>query len=227
MGLLNEIDVDDIPQRSAVAGIESDSGIWCFTLKYDETDVPVVILNDGSAPCIDAVELYTPGEPLQRAAVLAADGKDCPFTNLWETTRNKSLKPKKFYVFSVLDLRGFTRSSGEKVEYSRKALLVKGNLMDRHLRKKLKKVKERQGTLRGSLWEVSRGPQMNPSPPACGDDWNFSEMIELGAYGESAEILSEEEILSLFVTDPDELVKLAKKWEASLQPEAPQESPEY
>lgn len=215
MGLLQSIDMNDVPSTPSSANREFDeSQLWCFTLKYEEEDVPCIILNENGPVTIDAVELYEKGSPTIRAAVLASDGRDCPFTNLFEETRDKRFRPKKFYVFSVLDLRGFERKSGEKVAFSKKALLVKEHMMTKGFRKQLSRVREKQDTLRGSLWEVSRSANSQPSPAGCGDLWQFSEMADLSRYtDEDTALLTEDQILSLFVHDPEELKRLASEWD--------------
>lgn len=213
LGILTTVSIDDIPKSSSPKDYDENE-LWCFTLKYDEEDVPVIILNAQNAPCIDAVELYEPGKRTIRAAVLSADGKDCPFSNLFEETRDKKFRAKKFYIFTVLDLRGYSRSNGDEVKYSKKALLVKGHMMDKGFKKQLSKVLEKKGTLEGSLWEVSRSSNSQPSPASCGDTWMFSEMADISGYKpEDISLLTEDEVMSLFVHDPEELKKLASEWD--------------
>lgn len=209
MGLIQKTSVADIPKSSREQEYDD---VWAFSLDYDEADVPVIILNnDDDIPIVDAVELYD-GKRIKRAAVLANQGKDCPFTNLYEETGNKKMLPKKHFVFTVLDLRGYTNKAGEKkFEYVKRACIVKGHMMDKMFKKKLVKTISKHGSLRGAKFEVSRGPNMNPSPPSCGDQWEFVEMVDLDQYPDN-EILTEKEVLSLFVTDLEELKSLAEIW---------------
>lgn len=212
MGLISTAKLSEIPAKTSDSGGDfDDDGVWVFTLKC-ESEADVVFLNNGmDIPIVDAVELYTPGNRPVRAAVLSSSGKDCPFTNLLKETGDKKLRPKKFFVFTILDLREVERKNGEIIPYTRKALLVKSHLMDKMVRKRLLKHQEKKGELRGSKWELSRGPDMNPSPPSCGDTWDFTEMVDLKKYS-NTDVLTEAEILSLFVTDPGELAKLASDW---------------
>lgn len=214
MSLLKQTSLDDAPEptkSSSAGGREGE--LWCFSMPYD-SEAKVVILDEGSPPCIDAVEIYDKAtKTMYRYAVLSSEGKDCPFTNLYEETQDRRFHPKKFFLFAVLDMRGYKKRTGEEVPYSRKAMLVKSKQMDDYLRRKLAKYHDKNGTLRGSLWEVTRGPDKNPSPPSCGNDWDFSEMVDLSDYPESdIQPLSEEEIYTLFVTDPDELKAAAERW---------------
>ena len=207
MALLKSVNLNDEPEIPDSKSFREDE-VWVFSLKYEE-EANVILLNDKGPPCVDAVEIWD-GKKQLRCAVLASDGKDCPFTNLLEDTGNKKFRPKKFYVFTCLDLRGFTRKNGETVPYTRKALLVKEHMYAKWFRKRLVKTQDKQGTLRGSKWEVGRGPDMTPSPASCGDSWDFEEMVDLSEYT-NTEVLTEEEILSLFVTDPDRLARIAKE----------------
>lgn len=212
MGLISTAKLSDIPAKTSESGGDfDDDGVWVFTLKCEE-EAQVVFLNDGlDIPIVDAVELYTPGGRPVRAAVLSASGKDCPFTNLLKESGDRKLRPKKFFIFTVIDLREVTRKNGEVIPYTRKALLVKSHLMDKMVRKRLLKHIDKNGELRGSRWDISRGPDMNPSPPSCGDTWDFDDMADVKKFSNNA-VLSEEEILSLFVTDQNELQKLAEAW---------------
>ena len=209
MGLISSTKLSELPEKISSTSNDDYDRIFTFTLPYSG-DAEVIILNDEGAPCVDAVELWD-GKFIQRAAVLAADGKDCPFTNLLEETGHKQFRPKKFFIFTVIDLREYEKNDGTKIPYTKKALLVKAHMMDKFFRKKLMKVQDKQDTLRGASFEVSRGPKMSPSPPACGDQWDFDELVDLSEY-EDVEVLTEDEILGLFETDPDKLVELADKW---------------
>lgn len=212
MGLISTAKLSELPAKTSDSGGDfDDDAVWAFTLKCEE-DAQLVILNDGlDIPIVDAVELYSAGGRPVRAAVLSASGKDCPFTNLLKESGDRKLRPKKFFILTVIDLREIPRKNGEVIPYTRKALLVKSHMMDKFFRKRLLKHIDKQGELRGSRWDVSRGPDMNPSPPSCGDTWDFDEMVDLKKFSNNA-VLSEDEILGLFVTDHDELAKLANDW---------------
>lgn len=212
MGLISTAKLADIPAQTSEGGGDYENEVWAFTLECD-SEASVVILNDGmDIPIVDAVELYVQGKRPVRAAVLSGMGKDCPFTNLLKESGDRKLRPKKFFIFTVIDLREVTRKNGEVIPYTRKALIVKSHMMDKFFRKRLLKHQDKNGELRGSKWDVARGPDMNPSPPSCGDTWDYASMMDLKKFTNNA-VLSEEEILGLFVTDPNELAKLASDWQ--------------
>lgn len=218
MGLISNTKLGDLPDRISNSKEFDENEIWAFTLDYD-SDCQVILLDEDAPPCVDAVELWD-GKRMTRAATLSSTGADCPFTNLLEETGNKKFRPKKFFIFTVLDLRGFEKQDGTEVLYSKKALMVKAHMMDKFFRKKLIKLQEKHGSLRGIRFDVGRGPKMNPSPPGCGDSWDFDEVVDLSEF-EGTEVLTEPEVLSLFITEPDELAQLAEKWRELADSEEP------
>ena len=79
-----------------------------------------------------------------------------------------------YYVglFSIIDLRGFTKKDGTKINYSLKILPAKISLLDK-LRRQASP--EKRGNLKGCVFEITRG--RDDRSLATGDDLEFIEKL--------------------------------------------------
>jgi hypothetical protein len=131
------------------------------------------------------------------ATCLQMIGEPCP---LCEAAQEYSM----FYAydaayFTVIDVEGFTRKSGEKVEMIKSLLCAKSSTLPL-IKRRYSQRAEKGETLRGALMEVYR--KDDPKSPAVGDVYDFSQMVDLSELTDS-----EEYDLSVVLAPDPELVQ--------------------
>jgi len=186
-----------------------------YRLDYGESKAPVIFLDNLNEVPAQLIHKLFFGKRDSHMAVCTSDEGHCILCDAAGAAKKGWRSPASF--FTVLDLRPYTKKDGTVVPITKKLMLCTKQSYELIVSEALEQA---DGELQYAMFEVSRGPEAQPSPPITGSKFRFKAHVALADYElteEDKTPFTLDELSATLVSDPDMIKELALRLDPDLE----------